>query len=1199
MKKFTLGIVLSIIFVFTGTVHAQISTFPYAESFEAGAGGWATDAGPNDNWALGTPAATTIIGASDGTEAWTTNLTGFYNNSMAAGVVSPVFDFSALADDPTLLMDVWWNSEFSWDGANLQSSTDGGATWANVGAFGDPLNWYNDSTINGAGVGEGWTGRGGSGSGGWVEAEHALDGLAGQAAVTLRVLFGSDSSVVDDGFAFDNVRVTTVIGTPPVIACPADSMINTTGGLCTGVTNWTDPIAIDLEDGPLPVTQVSGPMSGDALAPGAYVVTYEATDSDGNTVDCSFNVTVVDAEAPVAVCQDISLDLDTAGLVTIAAADLDNGSSDNCGIVSSTMTVPGTATTTVEISFAGGNGQAGNMFDVVALNPITVNSFDISMDDGVTADVEVYSKAGTWVGSDMTPGDWTLVASVPGVLSGGQNLPTPLNLSLGMNVAAGDTVAFYVTLVGSTAINYTNGGTVGDVWAADTNLQVLEGAGKVYPFLNTFQPRNFNGRIVYDVTGEVPFAGTFDCSNVGANVVTVTHTDTAGNSTSCTSTVTISDVTAPVIVCIGQPANITDATSDSPALAIVDNTTVSTTMTVTDDFVITDLDVDVDITHTWVGDLQITLESPAGTQVLIFDGGADGCSGDNIMDRYDDESVNLLDCQAGTPDAFPLADYIPSNALAAFDGESTLGDWIMFVEDTAGGDDGTLNTWTLNYGHDVTGSPLEVVLDANGMATVNAGGLLLSVDEACGWTPIFAGTPPTTASLTTTFAGGNGQAGNMFDILAINDLTVDSFDISFDSGVTDDVEIYFKTGTWVGFDADPAAWTLLTTVTGVTSLGDDVPTPLNQTLGINVLAGETVAFYVTLTTTTAINYTNGTVTGALFASDANMEFYEGGGNVYPFAGTFDPRVFNGNIVYSIGSGPSTTLDLDCSMLGENLVEVTVVDDSGNTATCMATIIVKDETAPILVCADATIELDADGFATVDPMALVDAAATFDACGITDYGVSITEVSCDDIGTPLTITVFASDSSGNSAACTSTVTVVDLLAPVITCPADQTVDPGPGNLFYAVPDYIGTGEATADDNCTDPVTITTQDPAAGALISDGTYTVTITGEDSSGNVGTCSFELTVESVLGIESNELNNAISMYPNPAQDRVTVSNSSNIQLETAVIYDLNGKMLNQIDLSTMQGEQVIDISDLASGVYVVQLTSDTSSAVKRLVKK
>ena len=1006
------------------------------------------------------------------------------------------------------------------------------------------------------------------------------------------------SDALDQETVFFKVTIQAIVGTPPVISCPADIMINTTGGLCTGVPNWTDPLVFDAEDGFLTPTQDSGPMTGVAIAPGTYVVTYSATDSDGNMVSCSFNVTVADMEAPIAVCQDISLDLDTAGLVTITAADLDNGSSDNCGIVSSELTRLDSATLALEVSFAGGNGQAGNMFDVVALNDITVNSFDISVDAGLTVDAEVYFKTGTWVGSDMTPGDWTLVASVPGVVSGGQNLPTPLNLSLGLNVASGETVAFYVTLVNSTGINYTNGGTVGDVWASDANVQVLEGAGKVYPFANTFQPRNFNGNIVYDITGQVPFSGTFDCSHVGPNVITVTHTDAAGNATSCESTVTISDVTAPEIVCIGQPANVTDSTSDSPALAIVDNTTVSATMTIADDFVITDLDVDLDITHTWVGDLQITLESPSGTQVLIFDGGSDGCSGDNIMDRYDDESVNALDCQAGTPDAFPLADYIPSNPLAAFDGESTLGDWTLFIEDTAGGDDGTLNTWTLNYGHDVTGSPLEVVLDANGLATVNAGDLLLNVDEACGWTPIFPGTPPTTSSLTTTFDAGNGQAGNMFDIMAINDLTVDSFDISFDSGVTDDVEIYFKTGTWVGFDADPAAWTLLTTVTGVTSAGDNVPTPLSLNLGVDVLAGETVAFYVTLTTTTAINYTNGTVVGALFASDANMEFYEGAGNPYPFAGTFAPRIFNGNIVYSTGTGPSATLDFDCSMLGENLVEIAVVDDSGNTATCMATITVLDETAPVLVCTDATIELGPDGTATVDPMTLVD-GSSFDACGITSYGVNITEVTCADVGTPVTIVVFVSDSSGNPATCTATVTVVDALAPIITCPANQTVDPGAGNLFYEVPDYIGTGEATADDNCTDPVTIITQDPAAGSLISDGTYTVTITGEDASGNVGTCSFELTVESVLGVESNELNNAISIYPNPAQDRVTISNSSNMQLETAVIFDLNGKMVNQIDLSTMQGEQVINISDLASGVYVVQLTSDTSSAIKRLIKE
>ena len=138
-----------------------------------------------------------------------------------------------------------------------------------------------------------------------------------------------------------------------------------------------------------------------------------------------------------------------------------------------------------------------------------------------------------------------------------------------------------------------------------------------------------------------------------------------------------------------------------------------------------------------------------------------------------------------------------------------------------------------------------------------------------------------------------------------------------------------------------------------------------------------------------------------------------------------------------------------------------------------------------------------------------------------------------------------------------------------------------------------------DNCTDPVSITTQDPAPGELIPDGEYTVTLTAEDEYGNVGTCTFQLTVESELGVDDNSLSSSIAMYPNPADGQVTITNKSNIALQDAVVYDINGKLINQYDLRNMQGEQVIDGSALASGVYVVQITSDKSSVSKRLIKK
>jgi hypothetical protein len=186
-----------------------ISSFPYLEDFENGNGFWASS-GTNNTWELATPANPVINSAASGANAWITNANGPYNSSENSSVVSPCFDFSAL-NDPVIRMNVWWNSEFSWDGAVLQSTLDSGLTWQNVGAFGDPDNWYTDNSLNGnpGGQQEGWSGRNSTnnGSGGWVVARHDLDSLGGEPNVKLRIAFGSDGSVQDDGFAFDDIEI--------------------------------------------------------------------------------------------------------------------------------------------------------------------------------------------------------------------------------------------------------------------------------------------------------------------------------------------------------------------------------------------------------------------------------------------------------------------------------------------------------------------------------------------------------------------------------------------------------------------------------------------------------------------------------------------------------------------------------------------------------------------------------------------------------------------------------------------------------------------------------------------------------------------------------------------------------------------------------------------------------------------------------
>ncbi|WP_299271979.1 gliding motility-associated C-terminal domain-containing protein [uncultured Psychroserpens sp.] len=293
MKKVLLS--LTFLFAFSlWSASAQITSYPYAEDFESGDGGWVADNTTAGTWALGTPAAAVINTADSGTNAWVTNLTGEYNVDEDSFVVSPVFDLSSL-NAPSIEFSIWWNSEFSWDGLVLQSSIDDGNSWQNVGAQGDPNNWYNDGTIGGNPGGQqvGWTGRGATGSGNWVVARHALTGLEGEANVILRFAFGSDGSVQDEGVAFDTVSIFDVSCPEPagitvsnITATSAD--INWTAG--GSETNWevaVQPIGTGIPSGPGAMT-----TNNPYVAPGLTAVTdYEvyvradcATDGFSNWV---------------------------------------------------------------------------------------------------------------------------------------------------------------------------------------------------------------------------------------------------------------------------------------------------------------------------------------------------------------------------------------------------------------------------------------------------------------------------------------------------------------------------------------------------------------------------------------------------------------------------------------------------------------------------------------------------------------------------------------------------------------------------------------------------------------------------------------------------------------------------------------------------------------------------------------------------
>ena len=108
-----------------------------------------------------------------------------------------------------------------------------------------------------------------------------------------------------------------------------------------------------------------------------------------------------------------------------------------------------------------------------------------------------------------------------------------------------------------------------------------------------------------------------------------------------------------------------------------------------------DLDLTTDITHTFPGDLEITLTSPAGTTVVI--------TTDNGGGSNDVFAGTLWDDQAGQPatdfaysDGIVASPLVPEQALSPFIGEDPNGTWTLDIIDDEGADVGTLNSWTLD-----------------------------------------------------------------------------------------------------------------------------------------------------------------------------------------------------------------------------------------------------------------------------------------------------------------------------------------------------------------------------------------------------------------------------------------------------------------------------------------------------------------------
>jgi len=131
---------------------------------------------------------------------------------------------------------------------------------------------------------------------------------------------------------------------------------------------------------------------------------------------------------------------------------------------------------------------------------------------------------------------------------------------------------------------------------------------------------------------------------------------------------------------------------------ILDLATTTSQITVDRDVRISDLNVLVNLTHTYDSDLAIDLRGPDGTTVRLFDGR--GGSGDNLTDTtFNDEATSSI---AAAVAPF-RGSFRPEQLLSAFDGKNARGVWDLRIVDSVSRDVGRLLNWSLVV---TSGAPL-------------------------------------------------------------------------------------------------------------------------------------------------------------------------------------------------------------------------------------------------------------------------------------------------------------------------------------------------------------------------------------------------------------------------------------------------------------------------------------------------------------
>lgn len=677
---------------------------------------------------------------------------------------------------------------------------------------------------------------------------------------------------------------------------------------------------------------------------GANEVTLTVTDNNGNESTCTTTVTVTDSENPLAVCMSATVELDASGNGSITAAEVDDGSTDNCGIASLSVApstfdcsdVPGTMVT-LTVTDASGNEDTCDVFVTVNDNvdPMALcRDFPVQLDINGNASI---TAAQVDNGSDDACGIDTLEIS-PDTFSCSDVGPRPVTLTVTDNNGNTDTCVATVTvedneqptaLCKDITVQLDAGGTA-SILAADVDDGSSDACG---------------------IASLSVSPDSFTCGDVGSNSVTLTVTDENGNVATCGATVMVEDLVPPVAMC---------------------QTTI------------------------------VQLDASGNGSLTAAD--VDGGSTDNCG----------ITSMTASPNTFTCSDVGSVPVM-------------LTVMDAAGMSDSCVVNVTVQDMVSPTAmcTNISVPLDAGGMATIVGSDVDGGSSDACG---------------------------------------IGSLSVSPDTFTCSNVGQNTVTLTVTDVNGNESTCEATVTV-------EDTMDPIASCKNTNVQAGTT-------------------------------------GSVTITPGDIDDGSTDNCGIASMTVTPDT---FTCDDTGDVTVTLEVVDVNGRTATCEATVTVQDKDPPTAVCRDTTVQLDASGNGSIVAADIDDGSS--DPCGILSLEVSPNTFTCASPGTvPVVLTV--RDLKGNFATCGSTVTV---LPPVLICDPGGAAGVYTQNATGATTDVVLSGAGS-----TGAVSYLWTSLCGAVFVDSGTMTSTlpsptVTLDTSGTGPFTCDVELVVTDICNNDSS----------------------------------------------------------------------------------